>query len=65
MTDTTPMIHWFEQGVPGDLPPLLAEICQTHLPNLAANAAAWQAAPARKQVPPGAHLRYGGATAVE
>jgi glutathione S-transferase len=32
-----------EEGVPGDLLPLLAEICQTHLPNLAANAAGWQA----------------------
>ena len=59
------MVHWFEQGVPGDLLPQLAAICQTHLPNRAANATAWQAAPARKQVPQGAYLRYGGATAVE
>jgi glutathione S-transferase len=32
-----------EQGIPADLLPLLTEIGQSHLPNLAANARAWKA----------------------
>jgi glutathione S-transferase len=38
------------KGVPDDLSPLLAEIGQTHLPNLVANARAWQAQANRYKV---------------